>query len=410
MNGRDDAHRREVLAWLNGARHEIISADVLMEHSTEYANAAFHARQAAEKYLKAFLIYHRISLPHTHDMSRLISLAAAVDEHMAETLDEAESLKEHPLPMRYPPRGAEVTQAAADRSIRIARLVRDSVLLRLDHAHDDSAADDALLCSPDYVVTTSRNPDNAETGRAVEWAERLDQRFVARAGRSLAAICREEGVGAVLTVTSERVGLLIPEEDIEYFFHPSMARTRIRNLDAGGGDPMIAAMRLTTGDSVLDCTLGRATDATVASYVAGESGSVVGYEAHPLIAALTIHGLRTYEIKGAGVQEAMRRIDARHGDCELILPQIDGNAFDVVYFDPFFERMVEASQSMQPLRRIGVHRPLSPSTYEEARRVASRCVVVKRRRGHEIEGLPEAHEIIGGGGSSVEYAILSCLD
>ncbi|MFW6156098.1 MAG: class I SAM-dependent methyltransferase, partial [Armatimonadota bacterium] len=258
-----------------------------------------------------------------------------------------------------------------------------------------------------YVITTSRRTDPALTERAHRWAERLDRPLVERNERSLAQICEDEDVEAVLTVTSERIGLVFPADDVEYFFHPGMARTRIRNIKEGFGDPMVTAMGLEPGDSVLDCTLGRATDATVASWVVGEEGRVVGYEAQPLLAALTIHGLATYEIDGAGVQEAMRRIEAREGDCRAVLPQMETNSFDVLYFDPFFEEMVERSQAMKPLRRLGLHEPIPRETWEEARRVARLAVVVKRRRGEEISGVSEPEEIVGGGGSRVEYLVMA---
>jgi len=257
-----------------------------------------------------------------------------------------------------------------------------------------------------YVVTTSRRGDPELIARARQWAERLGVRFVARADRGLAKLCREEGVEAALTVTPVRVGLLIPAEGVEYFYHPSMARTRIRNLRDGKGDPMVTAMCLQPGDSVLDCTLGRATDAIVASWVVGEERCVVGYEADPLIAALTIEGLASYQIQGAGVQEAMRRIDARQGDCVAVLPTLADESLDVAYFDPFFYETVEESQAMQPLRRLGVHRPIPVETFEHARRVARRRVVIKRRAGAPTGDLPGVAEVVSGGGSSVEYVVL----
>ncbi len=257
-----------------------------------------------------------------------------------------------------------------------------------------------------YLVTTSRRTDPELVGRAQAWAERLGMPYADRADRSLEKFCAEEGVEAALTVTSVRVGLVIPADGTEYFFHPSMARTRIRNTREGGGDPMVTAMALQPGDSVLDCTLGRAADATVAAWAVGEDGHVVGYEAHPLLAALTIEGLASYEIDGAGVQEAMRRIDAREGDCREVLPTLDTRSFDVVYFDPFFGRMVERSDAMKPLRRIGLHEPIERVTYEAARRVASRAVVVKQRRGEELPGVPEPANIISGGGSRIEYLVI----
>jgi len=256
-----------------------------------------------------------------------------------------------------------------------------------------------------YVVTTSRRGDPELTQRARRWAQRLGVPFVARADRGLSKLCCEVGAEAALTVTPVRVGLVIPAEGVEYFYHPSMARTRLRNLRDGKGDPMITAMALQPGDSVLDCTLGRASDAIVASWLVGEAGRVVGYEADPLIAALTMEGLAGYEIEGAGVQEAMRRIDARQGDCGEELPALADDSFDVVYFDPFFHETVEASQAMQPLRRLGVHRPIPAETLEEARRVACRRVVVKQRVGAPATHLPVA-EILSGGSSSVQYVIL----
>lgn len=257
-----------------------------------------------------------------------------------------------------------------------------------------------------YVVTTSRRLDPELVARAQQWAERLGAPYVPRDDRSLTKLCAAEGVEAALTVTPLRVGLVVPAEDVEYFFHPSMARTRVRNIRDGMGDPMIRAMALQPGDSVLDCTMGRAVDATVASSVVGEQGSVVGYEAHPLVAALTIEGLQSYEIEGLGVQEAMRRIDARHGDCREVLPTLEARSFDIVYFDPFFQHTVEQSQAMQPLRRLGLHEPIPAATYEEARRVAKRAVVIKRRREQDAPQLPAAARVVSGGGSRIEYVVL----
>lgn len=260
-----------------------------------------------------------------------------------------------------------------------------------------------------YVVTTSRRSDQELTAEARRWAERLGVPYVRRADRSLTRLCADQRVDAVLTVTSERVALVIPGEGLEYFFHPNMARTRIRNLLDGRGDPMVTAMDLQPGDRVLDCTLGRASDATVAAWVVGPQGRVVGYEADPLIAALTIEGLRTYTIAGPGVQEAMRRIDARQGDCTEVLPELPSRSYDVVAFDPFFDEPVAEAQAMQPLRRLGVHRPIPEETFAEARRVVRRCVVIKQRRGGPMAALPGVRTLVAGGSSAVQYVVLDPL-
>lgn len=259
---------------------------------------------------------------------------------------------------------------------------------------------------PTFIVTTSQKADPSLKRRALEWAERLDAPFVPRRRRSISSLCDGAGVEAALTVTHQRVSLLLPAENLEYFFHPGMARTRIRTLRDARGDPMVAAMALQPGDEVLDCTLGRASDAIVASWVVGEHGRVLGIEVHPLVAELTIHGLKTYEIQGAGLVEAMRRIEARRGDYDQVLPSLPDRAFDVVYFDPFFDEPVEQSQAMAPLRRIGEHRQLTEPALRHARRVARRCVVIKQRRDGPLRALEALDRIEGGAGSRIEYLVI----
>ena len=124
------------------------------------------------------------------------------------------------------------------------------------------------------AITTSRKSTSELRCAALEWARRLDARFVPRADRSLTKICQEEGVEGLLTVTPERVALHLPAEGIEYFFHPNMARTRIHNLRDGGGDPMASAMVLSPGDETV-----RWGEARTRSWRAGSSARVAGSSA-----------------------------------------------------------------------------------------------------------------------------------
>ena len=180
--------------------------------------------------------------------------------------------------------------------------------------------------TPTYVVSTSRKPTGELSIAARQWAQRLGVPFVPRRDRSLKAICHDEGVEGVLTVTAQRVALRLPHEGaagavgsgarsatpgLQYVFHPNMARTRIHNIQDGRGDPMVIAMSLQPGDEVLDCTLGRACDAIVASWVVGERGRIVGIEVSPLVAELTIDGLKTCEVSGPGLIEAMPKWASR---------------------------------------------------------------------------------------------------
>jgi 16S rRNA (guanine1516-N2)-methyltransferase len=259
-----------------------------------------------------------------------------------------------------------------------------------------------------FVVTTSRRPGATAAAEAEGWAERLGVRCVSRCGRSISMLCREDGVAGVLVISSAKPPTFVSaDRGIHYFFHPGMALTRVRNIRRGMGDPMITAIELGEGDTVLDCTLGRGADAIVASYVVGARGRVVGLESSPLLAELTIEGLRTYEPPSEAVAAAMRAIDARQGDHLDFLQAAEARSFDVVYFDPIFGEPVEASSAMQPLRPLADDRPLAPEAVEEARRVARRAVVIKERPDAELWQQLGVRHFAGGKKSSIAYGIIA---
>jgi len=260
---------------------------------------------------------------------------------------------------------------------------------------------------PTFLTTTSRQADPASWRHAVEWAARLDVRAVPRAGRSLPTLCRAEGVEGALVLSPERPPTFMPADGgAGYYYHPGMALTRIRNLENGLGDPMVTAMALRPGDAVLDCTLGRAADALVASFVVGPAGRVVGVESSPLIAELTIHGLQTYEPAREGLTPAFRRIEACRGDHLDFLRAAVDRTFDVVCFDPLFEEPVEASSGMEPFRPLADSQPLQLEAVAEARRVARRVVVIKERPQAGLWARLQVDRLVAGKGSSIAYGVL----
>jgi HEPN domain-containing protein len=55
--------------WLRKAEGDLRAMERLLEMEQEdYFTAAFHAQQAAEKFLKAFLVRYQIAFPKTHDI------------------------------------------------------------------------------------------------------------------------------------------------------------------------------------------------------------------------------------------------------------------------------------------------------------------------------------------------------
>lgn len=257
------------------------------------------------------------------------------------------------------------------------------------------------------IVTTSARPRPELLAQAEAWAERLDAPCVPRRG-GLAKMAAENAVDGVLVITPERPIYHEPASGLEYFFHPGMAKTRLHNCRRGHMDPMLQAMRLQPGDRVLDCTLGRATDAVVAAWQAGPEGLVVGLEKSRVLAELTVDGLAHYVDPSRELTSLLRRIEARWADHNTTLPDLPDAAYEVVYFDPIFDQPLERSHAMSPLRELADASPLSPAAVAEARRVAARAVVIKQRRGTALWSQLAVDEVISGGGSSrVEYGVVA---
>ena len=133
----------------------------------------------------------------------------------------------------------------------------------------------------DAVVTTVRRGHRfAEANRrlAAETAARLGIPNVPRGNDSLDDLRARCGVRNVRVARNGRLTLDTPSGAL--FFHPGMSHLRIKNLTRGQGDHLVAALALSEGMRVLDCTLGAGADAIVESYAVGETGRAFGCHLH----------------------------------------------------------------------------------------------------------------------------------
>jgi len=66
--------------WLEKARRDLITAKNGLHSSEPFTDIiCFHAQQAGEKYLKAYLVWQKIDFPRTHSLEDLILLATQKD-------------------------------------------------------------------------------------------------------------------------------------------------------------------------------------------------------------------------------------------------------------------------------------------------------------------------------------------
>lgn len=87
-------------SWLLKAASDLRAARACVAAGSP-DTACFHCQQAAEKSLKAFLIFHGIRFPFSHDLGRLIPLCKQESPAFDSLMADAVSLNPYAVEMRY---------------------------------------------------------------------------------------------------------------------------------------------------------------------------------------------------------------------------------------------------------------------------------------------------------------------
>ena len=120
-----------VCGWLEKARRDLITAERGLGAESPFTDiVCFHAQQATEKYLKAYLLWHEIEFPRTHALEDLVLLAAEKDRGFLSLKDEATTLTPYAVETRYPEFEVPLLEDARE-TVRIAGSIRDVVLTKL---------------------------------------------------------------------------------------------------------------------------------------------------------------------------------------------------------------------------------------------------------------------------------------
>ncbi len=95
------------------------------------ADAAFHAQQAAEKALKAFLTWHSAPFRQTHALKELGPQCLAAEPALAHAIDKAVPLTEYAWKFRYPGDSEDPPPEEDQRALAIARRLFGEIACRL---------------------------------------------------------------------------------------------------------------------------------------------------------------------------------------------------------------------------------------------------------------------------------------
>lgn len=128
MSAIDPATAKWVRHWVNYAEDDLRLAKCALSISgnVPYRLMAYHAQQCAEKYLKAYLVFHNTDFPYTHSIKTLLKLCGT-HAAWASELNDAEDLTPFAITARYPGEDTNVSKKAALHAIKLAEKVRKTV-------------------------------------------------------------------------------------------------------------------------------------------------------------------------------------------------------------------------------------------------------------------------------------------
>jgi HEPN domain-containing protein len=91
-----------VREWLQKADEDFHFAGSSLKESNYYAQICFHFHQAAEKYLKAYIVAHDLEFEKTHNLIKLLSVCSSQNSEILSLMKECERLNTAYIDTRYP--------------------------------------------------------------------------------------------------------------------------------------------------------------------------------------------------------------------------------------------------------------------------------------------------------------------
>ena len=122
-----------VRQWIEKADHDLGTAQVTYLYLPKYRDTiAFHCQQAAEKYLKGFLLFLDIPFSRQHSLNYLLGLLSQKIEIPDELFDTASELEDFAVDIRYPDTTVELSDEEIQQAFKVAKLIRSFVITQTD--------------------------------------------------------------------------------------------------------------------------------------------------------------------------------------------------------------------------------------------------------------------------------------
>jgi len=137
----NDKTREYVRMWLDKANNDLKNAEIILASQAEALpldTACFHCQQAAEKFIKAFLVFHGKQFPFTHNLADLVALCMQVNLAFAAIQRKAETLTPFAVEIRYPDDFYMPTRQETEEAFAIAVEIKAFISARLDDNINDT--------------------------------------------------------------------------------------------------------------------------------------------------------------------------------------------------------------------------------------------------------------------------------
>ncbi len=119
---------KEYSEWLKYADADLESAEILNTQYKKPLNIiCYHCQQAAEKYLKGFLISKNIPFGKTHDLLKIIESCQEIDDIFSVLIKDCIMLNPYSIITRYPSE-LELIDDDADSAIESAKRIKEYVM------------------------------------------------------------------------------------------------------------------------------------------------------------------------------------------------------------------------------------------------------------------------------------------
>lgn len=221
------------------------------------------------------------------------------------------------------------------------------------------------MLTKNIIVTTSVKTSDDLIKLAQKHATNLELKFYYRNKRTIKELLTI--FDGILVIYKNKISYF--ENDTELFFHLDTTALKLKNSDNEPLNELIP-----NPCTVLDCTMGLASDSIILSYY---GNSVTALEKDKIIHYIVNNGLKNYHVTDDKISTAMKSISTHNIDSLSYLKNCKEDSFDVIYFDPMFSHNIKESTNLSGIENLADYNFPTKLFLEEARRVAKKRIIVK---------------------------------